>query len=204
MTAAEARTEFRERVQETNTTVLPDAQIDRLLQAGQEALNRRIGYYWKDSTVNLVAAQQEYDLPTDFVSAIFVYWNQKFLDKNDPVLWRNEGDNWRVDQGAPSEYAVYGAKLSLRLIPNANAVAQASTLTFRHVATPPSFTTSAFTGLLSQDHRLPVYWAVVEWSSSHPDSGLAAYRAARYTALFESEAAAAAETYSHRSLERSR
>lgn len=204
MTAAEARTLFRTLTNEQNTTVLPDATIDLFLQGGQEELNRRVGYFRKDDSVSLVADQQEYDLPSDFVSPVWVYWNKLFLAKNDVETWRQDAENWRDEPGAPHEYAVYGSQLALRKIPNAAAVAAAGTLTLRYVATPTAFSDAdAFTDLFSQDHRLVVWWAVVEWSSARPDSALAVYRAQRFTALFESAAAACAAVYADRLLDRS-
>lgn len=200
MDAAEMRTTWRAYVNETDTTVVPDATVDRFMRGGLVRTNRRIGYYFKDSTVNLVAGTQEYALPTDFVHEVFLYWNTLQLKKADVERWIADNENWQEMTGAPAEYAIYGSKLILLPIPDARSVTADSTLTVRHVATPPDFAANGPAGLMEQDHELPILAAVALWSESNPNDALATLRATAFTDQFERECAAVEQIYEERRL----
>ena len=193
------RTTWRTYVNETDTTVVPDATVDRYLRAGLERLNRRVGYYFKDTSVTIVDGTQEYSLPTDFVKIEFIYWNgQRLNPAGGTDRWIADGEQWTTATGAPEEYVIYGDKLVLYPIPDANSVAADSTLQVRHIATPPDFAANAAAGLLTQDHELPILKAAALWSEAHPGGPLDPYRAANFNNEFEAEAQMVAAIYEAR------
>jgi len=191
---------------ESNTSVYADTDVDTFMQAGMEALNRRIEYRVLDATVTLVAGTREYDLPTDFYRPVWVEWAGnpgEFLAKTDLDELRDKRINWRNEPpGAPEDYFIYGDQIVVRKTPSGDAVTKSNVLTVRYVAAPADFNASGPDGLLSNDHRLPVYYAVVEYASAHPDSALAKHRIEMFTARFETESKLLAETYAARRLMR--
>lgn len=194
------RTTWRGYVNETDTTVVPDATVDRYLRDGLTQTNRRIGYYFKDSDITLVAGTQEYALPTDYVHEVFAYWNTLQLKKADVEQWIADNESFQAQSGAPREYAIYGAKIIIFPVPDANSVAADATVTLRHIATPPDFASSGPSGLLTQDHEVPIYAAVALWSMAHPNDALAGYRAMAFNTKFEDECQKVAEIYERRRL----
>lgn len=197
---------WRELTNERNVVRVPDSTVVLYIQAGLEALNRRIEYHYTDdsSTVVIVAGTQEYPLPLDFLELVWAEHAGRELKKSSIERWRSETqDAWRREAGTePAQYAVYANKIILRPVPNAAAVAAGATLTIRYRSTPPDFGSFGFDQLLSQDFRLPVYWAVAEWSAAYPDSAQAVQRRDFYRALFDSEAQAVAKQYADRGTQR--
>jgi hypothetical protein len=200
----EARTRFRLYTGETDTAVLPDSEVDAYLQDGIEATSAALEHYVVEdaATLTLTPGINFVTLPDDFVSLIYAYHNGRELTKGDLDQWRIHLDTWLTEPGSPSEYALVGDRLILRKVPNAAAVAAAPALTVKYVAGPPSVTTSSFPGLLKQDRRLPVYWAVVAFSAAHPADALAPYRAEQFKKLFEARVARSARYYEDRKLQR--
>ena len=192
---------WREYVNEKNTTSVPDATVIFYLDGGQEATNRRLGWYRKTSTngITLVNDTQEYSAFADQVRIVWVEHAGVVLRPGNLHTWENDGVHWRsVSAGIPREWAVDGDKIVFYPKPNAEAVAAAANPVVRYVATPPTLPSGGPAELGSQDHRLIVYHAVREWSSCHPDSALAIQRAERFDKLYESEIKAAEAYYAQR------
>lgn len=199
------RSLWRELTGEKNETTHPDSVVDLYLQAGLEALNRRVGYHLTTdtTTIALVDGTEEYTLPTDCVEVVFVEHNGQLLDKTSIDEWRRQGINWRTaTKGKSAEWAMYANKLVLSPRPNAAMVAEASACTLRYISTPPSITDSGPEQLITQDYRVIVYYAVAEYSRSYPDSAFAVKRADDYQAKFEAEAAGIAQNYASRGVAR--
>ena len=203
MTRAEAITLWRELTNERNTTSVPDTTVDFYFHAGLETLNRRNKYHYADNTagITLVNGTQEYSLPTDFVEMVWVEHAGRELKKSSVEHWRSKDrDAWRREDGSePAEYALYANKIVFRPKPNAAAVATGANPTFRYINTPPDFNTSAFDLLLTQDHRIAVYYAVAEWSFTYPDSAAAFKRGEYYQGRFDQESGMVKEYYEKRS-----
>jgi hypothetical protein len=204
-TTSEARTLFRELTNERSTTVLPDATLDEYIQGGLEALNRRIRYHYTDSSsaITFVAGTQEYSLPTDLIELKIVEWNSVELVKSSVEEWRRKGIRWRQEAASfPEEWAIYRDKLIVRPTPSAAAVAAASQPFIRYVSRPAAFTANGMAQLTINDWRVPVYWAVVEWSIAHPDSAVAVQRATSFAELFDKEATQIGQFYQLRGVQR--
>jgi hypothetical protein len=166
VTQAQARTLFRLWTNETNTTVLSNANIDLFCQSGQEALNLDTYYHRTDSTsdITLVAGTQEYALPADCIDIIFLKHNGVTLKKTSMSEMQKAGLDWTtISNGVPEKYYLNGNKIGFVPAPNAAAVAAAANPVFRYVSTPTEFSSTAFNLLPSQFHRLVLYFAVAEW-----------------------------------------
>lgn len=196
---AEAR--FRRLTGETDTTAFPQAEVYDYLNAGLEATNAELGYFYKDNLagIALVAGTQYYALPDDYVEMVWVYHSKDEVKKGDTARWTRDAINWRNERGQLLEYAIEGQSLVFRKVPNAECVAKAANPTMRYVAAPPDVSTG-LSGLLQQDRRIPVYWAVVEFASAHPDGPEAAWRSERFTDLFARRIAASKHYYESRRL----
>jgi hypothetical protein len=204
-TAATLRSLWRELTGEKDTTEVPDTAVDLYLQAGLEALNRRVGYHTTTdtTTIALVDGTEEYTLPSDCVGVIFVEHNGQPLDKSAIEEWRKQGINWRASKRSkPAEWAMYANKLVLYPRPDAQTVVEAAACTLRYVSTPPDFATYGPEQLQSQDWRVAVYYAVAEWGRSYPDGSFAKQRSDDYQAKFESESALIAKNYEDRGVAR--
>ena len=198
MTQAEGRSFFREVVTEPDTTIVADAAIDTFLDRGMEALNALIGFHHTDDTsITTVNGTQEYTLPTDSLSVVWVEYGTAMLDRLTQEEYRNLETDFRdTAAGTPTSYYLVGRKIGLHPKPGA-----AVQLTIRSITTPVAYGTTAFSQLATQDHRLPVYYAAQLWLTAHGfDAGFA--RAERLLGLFTAEAERAKAFYDARRLSR--
>jgi hypothetical protein len=196
---------WRELTNERSRIVVPDFVAANYITAGLEAVNRRVRYHYTDTTtaVTLVAGTQEYAAPTDVVEIKFIELGGKLLTKSAIEEYRRKEIMWRQEtSGYPEEWAFYNNKLVFRPTPSAAAVAADSAPFIRYVSTPPSFMTNGMEQLNSQFTRVPVYWAVAEWSRSHPDSALAQARIQTYQAAFDQEMELAAAFYALKTVQK--
>lgn len=195
---------WREYNNERSTAVVPDATVDIYLDGGLQELNRRLHYHYTTDTTSiaLVAGQQEYSLPGDFIEMAWMQFGAfRVLEKGDTEQWRRRGDDWRNEpQGEPRYWAIYGNKLILRPAPSAEAVAANATLTFRYVSAPPSVTTNGAEQLSSQAWRPAVYWGTYQWCNAYPDSAVAQQRGAAFLQMFVDAVTAMADEYSRRAI----
>ena len=199
------RSLWRELTGEKDTTSVPNSTVDLYIEAGLEALNRRVGYHLTTDTssITLVDGTEEYSLPTDCIELLWVEWNGKLLQKADMEQWQQRGINWRGEKkGVPTEWAMYGNKVIFYTKPDAATVAAEDNPVMRYISTPADFTVNGPSQLSTQDYRVVVYYGVAEFSRSYPDSPFASKRADDYDARFEKEAALIASYYKTRMLER--
>ena len=141
------------------------------------------------TNVSLVDGTQEYDLPSDFYEMIFV----EHASADAPLVeWsmddmRNQKIDWRAASSESKLVQFYLTKDAIGLYPkpNASAVTSGATLTFRYVANPAAYESGGPSDLPDIDHRLVVYWAVLEWCSQNPDSPQALTRLETYRQLFQ-------------------
>ena len=202
--AVSMRSLWREYTGELSTEI-SDTVVDIYLQAGLEALNRRVHYHYTtdESAVTLVAGTQEYTLPSDCIEVLWVYLNGSKLQKRDVEDWDKREEQWREEAaGTPTEYAHEGNRIIFRPKPNALAVAADSTPSIRYISTPPSITTSGPEQLSSEDYRTCVLYGAAQWSVAHPDAALAVQRAKGFMDMFNEETQGMAEEYRNRSLAR--
>ena len=104
--AATAFSLWRELANEPDAIQIPDSVPTVYIDAGCEALNRRIRYYWKTDSTSIVLLNgvQEYSLPADLIELRWVEWNGKPLTKGSIDEWRKRGDDWRNEPvGEPRE-----------------------------------------------------------------------------------------------------
>lgn len=202
MTKAEAILNWRWLTGEYDTTVTPDATtgsligIDVLLQRGAEALNRRVGYFWKDSTITL-AVGAESALPDDMIETVFVTLDGYTLKATDIEQLNQAVPNWRnAAQAKPTEYYVYS---KLGFYPPLDADSAAKTCIMRHLATPT--VTSSFELLATQDHMIPVFYAAALWFEAHGLDG-DGFRAKMFSERFDQEAGMVKAYYQERRLRR--
>lgn len=198
MNQAAARTLWREFVTEKDTTRVADSTIDLYLQRGLEALNRIVGYAWKDDTsVSTASGTQEYTLPTDCVEILYVLYGTTLIPKTDLDDLRRDGIDWRGTTAAPPTfYYVFGRKLGFYPKPNAT-----TTVTLRYIAAPLDFTASGFDQLADQDQALPIYYAASLWGETHPGAAMQA-PAAALMQRFLQEATVLKQQYDARKLVR--
>lgn len=204
MTKAEAILNFRWLTAEYDTTVVPDATtgtligVEVLLQRGAEALNRRVGYFFKDSTITL-AVGAESALPDDMIETVFVTLDGYTLKPTDIEQLNQAEPNWRnAPQGKPTEYYVYS---KLGFYPPLDADSAAKVCTMRHLATPTISTTPGFDLLATQDHIIPVFYAAALWFEAHGLDG-DGFRAKMFSDRFEAEAGQVKAYYERRRLQR--
>lgn len=198
-------TMWREMTGEHDAATIDDTIPAFWIDAGLEALNRRIRYHWTtDSTsIVLVAGTQEYSLPADLVELRWVEWNGRELKKGDPEEWRRRLDEWRSEPaGEPLQWAIYANKLIIRPTPSAEAVAAAASPVFRYCSKPPAVSTGGADLLNSQDYRVPVLYGAAAYCQSYPDSAVAQQRAAALMKAFDDEATVIAQDYGDRLLKK--
>lgn len=192
MTAAEGRTYWRRLVTEPSS-VVTDPEIDTYIDGGQEALNDLLDYHITDdsSSITFVSGTQDYAIPADCVRVLWVEWNGTFLKEADEEHFRRNYTEWRqTTSGSPTDYFVFGRNISFWPKPNVTTPKP----TLRYVSTPVAYTSTAFSQLCSQHHRIPIYHAAAEWLSAHGlDAGFA--RAGKMMELFERRAQGAAKHY---------
>lgn len=193
MTQAEGRLFTRRLITEPNTSILTDAELDTYLDGGQEALNDILAYHLTDDSTNLTftSGTQDYTLPADCVTVLWVEWSGNFMKEADEQHFRRNYTEWRTaTAGSPADYFVFGRSISFYPKPNVNTPKP----TIRYVSTPVAYSSTAFAQLCTQHHRIPCYHAAAEWLSAHGfDANFA--RAAKMTELFEKRAAGAAKHY---------
>lgn len=174
MTEAEGANLFRTISNEQNTTVLPDEAgsvggqgVYTYLQRGLEEFSRQVGgYVITDGTVT-VGTSGIIALPTDFVDviAVWITSSSAMLGRTSQEDLLSGGKNWLTQTSAtPEQYAVKGTDLLIYKKPTGSVG-----LTVRYVATPGAYTSAAFTGILEQDHPLPVYYAAALYIQLHND-----------------------------------
>ena len=171
MTEQEGIDKFRELVNEKNTSVVTDAIVRTYIQSGLNRVNDICGYWietFKNTDVSpiftLVAGTAEYNLPSNIIAPIFFEFNGKLLSSTDFEILRKD-DMWvSKTPDVPHSMMIYGNKFLLHPAPK---VVSGATWTLRAVCTPPSFDTDAFSGLQSQHHEVPIYWAAAEFLSAH-------------------------------------
>ena len=204
MTADEMRSAWREFTGEHDLAIPADDVIDFYFSQALQSFNRRVGYRYTDSPtgVTIVAATQEYTLPTDCQEVWFVEWNSLPVPKGEIRDWRNRPGttNWRNQNGFPEEYALYGRQIVLRPIPTDLAVATDSTLTIRYLSAAGAFAAAELALIGSQDHMILVHYAVALWSGYHPDSPVAALRQQTGMKVFDEEVARVEGQYARRQL----
>lgn len=194
---------WREFTGEFSTTRVSDTVVGRYLNRGLEEFNRLTGYNFADATITLVAEQQEYDLPSDFVKVVWVEHNGKPLDKADLDELRNDGITWRrMKASTPTEYFLYGNKLVLLPKPDAAAVAASSTITLRYVRSPRDIAVFGPEQLAREDYVTAVAWAVYLWCAAHPDSATAIHRMSSFKDVFDRGVQMGAEYYAERALQK--
>lgn len=184
------------------SSAVPDSTVDIYLDYGLQALNREAHYHVSDATIALVAGQQEYSLPSDFVLAFWLSTsNFRKLDRSDVERWMSRGVDWRHEQAnEPTEWALYANKLILRPAPSAEAVASLTALTLRYCSTPPSITTNGAEQLGSQEYRLVVLYGALLWSILYPESLVAQQRIAELQKLWESSLPRVIQEYAARNI----
>jgi len=200
MTRKEALALFRDLAIEQDTEVVPDPLLDSFLQGGLEATNDLLEYVDADdsSALSLVAEQSTYVLPADCAKVRWIDWNGKFLDKTSMDELRKRKENWRqTPSGAPREYLLSGRNVTLNPPPSQDAVLTAPTGTIRYVGSPASFRTKQFQGLITQHHRIPVFYAVAHFLLT-VNRDFQGYQA--YMSLFEARAKVAAAYYRDRAV----
>lgn len=204
MTKAEAILNLRWLIGEYDTGVVPDTTTgsligaDVLLQRGAEATNRRVGYFWKDSTISL-AVGAESALPDDMIETVFVTLDGYTLKATDIEQLNQAVPNWRnAAQAKPTEYYVYS---KLGFYPPLDTDSAAKTCTMRHLATPTISTTPGFDLLATQDHMIPVFYAAALWFEAHGLDG-DGFRAKMFSERFEAEAGMVKAYYERRRLQR--
>lgn len=202
MTKAEAILNWRWLVGEYDTTATPDATtgsligVEVLLQRGAEALNRRVGYFFKDSTITL-AVGAESTLPEDMIETVFVTLDGYTLKPTDIEQLNQAEPSWRnAAQGKPLEYYVYS---KLGFYPPLDTDSAAKVCTMRHLATPTL--SSTFELLATQDHIIPVFYAAALWFEAHGLDG-DGFRAKMFSDRFEAEAGQVKAYYERRRLQR--
>jgi parallel beta-helix repeat protein len=183
-------------------SAVPDATVDIYLDYGLQALNREAHYHISDGTIALIAGQQEYALPADFVLANWLqYGGYRKLERSDVERWMSRGEDWRNDPaGEPKAWALYSNKLIIRPAPSGEAVAAAANLTLRYVSTPPSITTNGPEQLGSQEYRLVVMYGALLWSILFPESLVAQQRIAEVQKLWDASVPKVVQEYAARSI----
>jgi hypothetical protein len=204
MTQAQAILAFRDFTNEWDTVVVPDSGSTTApnaldyLQRGAEALNDRVGYFWKEATLTLVDGDES-ALPTDLIEVVFVTVDGVLLKPTDIEQLNQDLPDWRnAPKGLPREFYVY-SKVGFFPVPNADAVAL--TTKIRYLSTPTITSGTGFDLLATQHHRLPVYYAAALWFEAHGLDG-DGHRAAWFKRRFEEEAEQLKAYYERRRTQR--
>ncbi len=183
-------------------SAVPDATVDIYLDYGLQALNREAHYHVADGTIALVAGQQEYSLPIDFVLAFWLQFGGfRKLNRSDEEHWMSRNIDWRNEPaGEPQEWAIYANKLILRPAPSAEAVTAAPNLTLRYCSMPPSITSSGAEQLGSQEYRLVVLYGALLWSMLYPESLVAQQRIAELQKVWDTSVQRVIQEYGQRNI----
>lgn len=195
---------WREYTAEFSTTRVPDPVIYKYLQSALESFNNLTNYNYSDTTISLVANQQEYTLANDTCEIIWVEYAGLELRKADIDELRRRGVSWRTEAAtAPDEWAYYGQSIVLIPKPDAAAVVASPTLTVRYVRSPRDVGVYGPENLAPVHYRLVVMLAAHLWSAAHPDSSTAVHRMSSFIQLYQQDVATAVEYYRARGLVRS-
>lgn len=173
MTQTDLESALRMRIGNPDPNDVPDRHLQDFLLRGLEWLAAELEYAVTTSSaaVTLVAATQEYTVPTDLSQILWVEWNSGRLTPNSMFAWDRDNPNWRqTPAGTPREYALFGRQLIFYPAPNAAAVALSSAPTLRYFSATPGLTASgAATAQLGDDEQmLAVYHAAMEYLGLHP------------------------------------
>ena len=175
----------------SNLSILSCAN-DALIQMGDELRFRVVE---DNLSLALVAAQQDYALPQDFLSCLWVSHNNRRLDPIGIGARDRDNDDWRSDtSGTPTEFGIRGRRLYLFPAPSSDAVSDDGVLSYSYVGTPPDIGPNGPIGLSDSDQILLSYWTALNWCIENP-SEMNVARMPGYTATRDTMMARARERW---------
>jgi hypothetical protein len=175
-------TELRELVGNPSYSEVSDRRLRTYLVKGVEWLAEELKYSVTTdaATVTLVAGTQEYTLPNDLSSLIWVEWNTQKLDPASTYQWTRDGLDWRDTSGNPAQVAVEGRKLVFYPKPDATAVSATPVIALRYIASAPALSSSGTgtPGLSDADQTLVQFYAAALYCAARPSKENQARQAA--------------------------
>jgi hypothetical protein len=163
--------EVRELIGNPNQTDIPDRRLRMHAEAALEKLAQVLKYSLKEDTVSLelVADQQEYDLPADVTRIMWMEYNGTKLSVASTSLWDRDGVTWRSPtSGIPAEYAIEGRKVIFDRPPSSTTVAAAKRVTYKYVSSSPGLALTGIPFLPEADARLAVLLTAQRWCIANP------------------------------------
>jgi len=177
MNGKELLSELRERIGNPNVNEVSNPQLERYLASALSWLASELDYVVRTETqmIQVTAEQQEYPLPGDFMSMIFVEWDGNRVLPTSTYSMDRDGTLWRGATGANlAQYAIQGRKLILQPPPSSGAVTADSLLTLRYIADSPGVQVSGTPDLSDTDQRLALWEAAYQYLIVHPSETNAA------------------------------
>ncbi len=120
-----------------------------------------------DDNIGITAGEPAVPLPQDFVTMIWVEWNDVRLDPTSMTNLDREG-NWRIVPDAnPTRFAIQGRTLILNPAPDAAAITTDASISWNYISSGGSVGTVGVPGLSDLDTQLLCYDAAVDWLTVH-------------------------------------
>jgi hypothetical protein len=122
-----------------------------------------------DLTMALTAEQQDYPLPSDFLTLLWCEHNGKRLEPLGLSGEDRDLHDWRgAESGSPTQFAIRGRRLYLLPKPDASAVSDDGFLTFSYIGCPKPMGPQGPQGLSDEDQWLLIHKAALHYCGKYP------------------------------------
>lgn len=161
----------RERIGAPNKGDLSDDRLRGYVADGAERLATELESFIKtdELSVALVANQNEYAVPSDLLTILWVEHNNLRLDEIGINAEDRDGTNWRNQTAStPTSYAMQGRKLILVPKPSAAAVSTDGFLSIRYIASAPTITAAGPPTWSDADQWLLIYLTALTFCEVNP------------------------------------
>lgn len=197
MTTSELLARLRQRIGNPNKSEVSDLALLDCVNASLVELADELQFRVVTETqaIGLVAEQQDYSVPNDILSILWVSHNGKRLEPAGLTERDRDLDEWRtVAANTPTQFAVRGRRLYLLPKPDSAAVSADGFLAYSAVAAPAEMGAQGPVGLSENDQWLLCWSAALDWCVTNPSEENAA-RVPGYAAKKEQMMARARERW---------
>lgn len=171
MTTADLLGRLRQRIGNPNKVEVSDlALLDAVNAALVELVDElQFRVVTDTSSIALVAEQQDYGLPNDVLSILWVSHNDRRLEPLGLAERDRDLEEWRsLSSSTPTQFAVRGRRIYLLPAPSASDVEDDGYLTFSYVGAPEEMGAQGPVGLSDNDQWLLIWMAALDYCMVNP------------------------------------
>lgn len=172
MTEAEIYGEIRELIGSPGVNDVSNRKIGTFVRAALAWMADELEFrvVTDDLSMALVAEQQEYPLPSDFLTMLWVEHDDKRLEPIGLAAFDRDQHDWRGQpSGTPVQYAIRGRRLVLYPKPDSAAVSADSRVAYSFVGAPRAMSEAGPQDLSDNDNWLLIYRAALDFVTTYPD-----------------------------------